>query len=51
MQFGANYIYLIMIAAFSCAVIGIVVYNRMIYYREKRTTRRVQRLNAQLTLT
>ena len=50
MQFGANYIYLIMIAAFSCAVIGIVVYNRMIFYREKRTTRRVQRLNAQLTL-
>ena len=43
-----TYIYLI--AVFIISAIAMVVYNRLTYYKEKGVTRKVQRLNAQLTL-
>ena len=46
----SNHIYIYLIAVFLISVIGMVVYNRLIYYRERKITRKVQRLNMQLTL-
>ena len=43
-----NYGYLI--AAFLLSAACMVVYNRLTYYKQRRVTRRLQRLNAQLSL-
>lgn len=43
-----SYLYLL-VALVICAA-GILVYNRLTYFREKRITQKLQRLNAQLTL-
>lgn len=45
-----NHIYIYLIAVLVISAIAMVVYNRLTYYKEKRVTRKVQRLNAQLTL-
>ena len=45
-----NHIYIYLIAVLIISAIVMVVYNRLTYYKEKRVTRKVQRLNAQLTL-
>lgn len=45
-----NHIYIYLIAVLIISAIAMVVYNRLTYYKEKRVTRKVQRLNAQLTL-
>ena len=46
----SNHIHLLLIAVFIISVISMVVYNRLIYYRERKITRKVQRLNKQLVL-
>ena len=46
----SNHIYFYLIAVFIISVISMVVYNRLIYYRERKITRKIQRLNAQLSL-
>ena len=45
-----NHIYIYLIAVLVISAIAMVVYNRLAFYKEKRVTRKVQRLNAQLTL-
>ena len=50
MLIDINHTYVYLIAAFIISAILMVVYNRLTYYKEKRVTREVQRLNAQLTL-
>ena len=50
MLIDINHTYIYLIAAFIISAISMVVYNRLTYYKEKRVTREVQRLNAQLTL-
>ena len=50
MLIDINHTYIYLIAAFIISAIAMVVYNRLTYYKEKRVTREVQRLNAQLTL-
>ena len=45
----SNHIYSFLIAVFLISAICMVVYNRIIYYRERKITRKVQRLNMQLT--
>ncbi len=46
----SNHIYVLLIAVFFFSVISMVVYNRIIYFRERKITKKVQRLNKQLTL-
>ena len=50
MLIDISHIYIYLIAAFVISVIAMVVYNRLTYYKEKKVTRDVQRMNAQLTL-
>ena len=50
MSFDISYSYIYLIAGLLISVVLMVVYNRLTYYKEKRVTRKVQRLNAQLTL-
>ena len=50
MLIDINHTYVYLIAAFIISAIVMVVYNRLTYYKEKRVTRKVQRMNAQLTL-
>lgn len=50
MLIDINHTYVYLIAAFCISAVAMVVYNRLAYYRERRVTREVQRLNAQLTL-
>ncbi|SHK83317.1 PAS domain-containing sensor histidine kinase [Xylanibacter ruminicola] len=50
MLIDISHTYIYLIAAFIISAIAMVVYNRLTYYKEKRVTREVQRLNAQLTL-
>ena len=50
MLIDINPTYIFLIAVFIISAIAMVVYNRLTYYKEKRVTRKVQRLNAQLTL-
>ena len=50
MLIDINPTYIYLIAVFIISAIAMVVYNRLAYYKEKRVTRKVQRLNAQLTL-
>lgn len=50
MHFEINHIHIIQITIFLISVIVMVVYNRYIYYREKRTAKKTHRLNAQLKL-
>ena len=50
MLIDINHTYVYLIAAFIISAIAMVVYNRLTYYKEKRVTRKVQRMNAQLTL-
>ena len=50
MLLDTSHIYIYLIAALVISVIAMVVYNRLTYYKEKRVTRDVQRLNAQLSL-
>lgn len=50
MLIDINPTYIYLIAVFVISAIAMVVYNRLTYYKEKRVTRKVQRLNAQLTL-
>ena len=50
MLIDINPTYIYLIAVLVISAIAMVVYNRLTYYKEKRVTRKVQRLNAQLTL-
>lgn len=50
MLIDINPTYIYLIAVFIISAIAMVVYNRLTYYKEKGVTRKVQRLNAQLTL-
>ena len=50
MGFDISYSYVYLIAGLLISVIAMVVYNRLTYYKEKRITAKVQRLNSQLTL-
>ena len=50
MLIDINPTYIYLIAVLIISAIAMVVYNRLTYYKEKRVTRKVQRLNAQLTL-
>lgn len=50
MLIDINPTYIYLIAVLVISAIAMVVYNRLSYYKEKRVTRKVQRLNAQLTL-
>ena len=50
MLIDINHTYVYLIAAFCISAVAMVVYNRLAYYRERRVTREVQRLNAQLTI-
>lgn len=48
LEFEHTYIYLT--AAFLMTVTAMIVYNRIIYYRERKTIRQMRRLNSQLLL-
>ena len=50
MLIDINPTYIYLIAVLVISAIAMVVYNRLTYYKEKRVTRKVQRLNTQLTL-
>lgn len=50
MLIDINPTYIYLIAVFIISAIAMVVYNRLTYYKEKGVTRKVQRLNTQLTL-
>ena len=50
MLIDTSHIYIYLIAVLIISAIAMLVYNRLAYYKEKRVTRKVQRLNAQLTL-
>lgn len=50
MLIDINPTYIYLIAVFIISAIVMVVYNRLTYYKEKGVTRKVQRLNTQLTL-
>ncbi len=50
MLIDINPTYIYLIAVLVISAIAMVVYNRLAFYKEKRVTRKVQRLNAQLTL-
>ena len=50
MHLDTSHIYILLIAVFILSVIAMVVYNRITYYIEKKVSRKVQRLNQQLTL-
>lgn len=50
MLIDINPTYIYLIAVLVISAIAMVVYNRLTYYKEKGVTRKVQRLNAQLTL-
>lgn len=50
MLIDISHTYIYLIAVLIISAIAMLVYNRLAYYKEKRVTRKVQRLNAQLTL-
>ena len=50
MLIDTSHTYIYLIAVLIISAIAMLVYNRLAYYKEKRVTRKVQRLNAQLTL-
>ena len=50
MGIETTYSYLYLIAGLIISVIAMVAYNRLTYFKEKRVARKVQRLNAQLSL-
>ena len=50
MLIDTSHTYIYLIAVLIISAIAMLVYNRLPYYKETRVTRKVQRLNAQLTL-